>query len=80
MQLIDGKKISEEIKAEILVETKKFIKENKLNWLNASDLKGWNGKAIEDYFVYATPTMFFVDSKGKIEAKPLTSDEIRKIF
>ncbi|MBU0475578.1 MAG: TlpA family protein disulfide reductase [Bacteroidetes bacterium] len=58
----------------------KFIKSNKLDWLNVSDLKGWNGKAIEEYFIYATPTMFFVDSKRNIISKPLTIDEIKSVF
>lgn len=58
----------------------KFIKENKLNWLNVSDLKGWNGNAVEDYFIYATPTMFFVDGKRNIISKPLTIDEIKVDF
>jgi len=62
------------------IEWTKFIKENKLNWLNVSDLKGWNGKAVNDYFIYATPTMFFVDRKRNIVSKPLTIDEIKSAF
>jgi thiol-disulfide isomerase/thioredoxin len=38
-----------------------FINTNKLQWLNVSDLKGWDGKAVLDYNIYATPTMFIVD-------------------
>jgi thiol-disulfide isomerase/thioredoxin len=43
-----------------------FVRENNLNWLNVSDLKGWDGKAAEEYFIYATPTMFLVDKNMKL--------------
>lgn len=43
-----------------------FVRENNLNWLNVSDLKGWDGKAAEEYYVYATPTMFLVDRNMKL--------------
>ena len=43
-----------------------FIKTNKLDWLNVSDLKGWEGKAAVDYFIYATPTMFLADKENKL--------------
>ena len=52
-----------------------FAKKNKMNWLNVSDLKGWYGKTALGYYIYATPTMFVVDSERKIIAKPLTFDE-----
>ena len=58
----------------------KVIKDYKMNWINASDLKGWSGKAAEDYSIYATPTMFLLDQNKKVESKPLEIEEIRKIF
>ena len=57
-----------------------FIKTNNLNWSNVSDLKGWDGKAATDYFIYATPTMFLVDKQLKIIAKPITIDDVKKIL
>lgn len=58
-----------------------FIQNNKLgNLLNVSDLKGWNGKSANDYFIYATPTMFLINSEKKIISKPLTFDELKFIF
>jgi peroxiredoxin len=62
------------------VEWIKFIKDNNLNWLNVSDLKGWSGKAASDYYIYATPTMFLVDKARKIIAKPLTIIEMKELF
>lgn len=58
----------------------KFIKDNNLNWLNVSDLKGWNGKAAKNYYIYATPTMFLIDKNRKIIAKPLIVKDIEKLF
>jgi thiol-disulfide isomerase/thioredoxin len=43
-----------------------FIRTYKLDWLNVSDLNGWNGSAASDYFLYATPTIFPVDKERKV--------------
>lgn len=43
-----------------------FVKMNKLDWLNVCDLKGWEGQAVLDYYIYATPTMFLVDKNIKL--------------
>jgi peroxiredoxin len=56
----------------------KFIKRNNLKWVNVSELKGWNGKTALDYYVYATPTMFLIDSNKKIIAKPITFEGLLK--
>jgi len=57
-----------------------FIKTNKLDWLNLNDPKGWNGAAATSYSLYATPTMFLVDKDKKILGKPLTIEELQKMF
>jgi len=55
-----------------------FVKTNNLNdWINASDLKGWEGKAALDYFIYATPTMFLVDKDKKLIGMPKTVEELK---
>jgi peroxiredoxin len=51
-----------------------FVQTNNLSWINVSDLKGWNGEATKDYFIYATPTMFLVDRDKKL-LKMVTSLE-----
>ncbi|MCF6270222.1 MAG: redoxin domain-containing protein [Melioribacteraceae bacterium] len=58
----------------------KLIKDYKLNWLNVSDLKGWSGKTMLDYYIYATPTMFLVDKNRELISKPMTSSEIFDVF
>jgi thiol-disulfide isomerase/thioredoxin len=57
-----------------------FIKNNKMNWLNVSDLKGWGSKAASDYFIYATPTMFLLNLERKIIGKPSTIDELKQLL
>ncbi len=60
------------------IEWAKFLVENNLKWLNASDLKGWDSQAAESYYIYATPTMFLVDKDKKIIAKPLTIEDLKQ--
>jgi len=57
-------------------EWKNFIEQNNLNFIHVSDLKGWDGDAAKEYFIYATPTMFLLDSTKKIVAKPITFEEL----
>ncbi|MCL4549363.1 MAG: redoxin domain-containing protein [Bacteroidetes bacterium] len=68
----------------ISLDTKKedwivFAKNNCDSFINVSDLKGWDGKAVNDYFVYATPTMFLVDKQLRIISIParLTDLELK---
>jgi peroxiredoxin len=55
-----------------------FSKENCPDLLNVCDLKGWDGNAPNDYFIYATPTMFLIDKERKIICKPITFDDLGK--
>lgn len=57
-------------------EWKNFVDKNKLNFMNVSDLNGWDGEAAQKYFIYATPTMFLLDNRKKIIAKPITFGEL----
>jgi peroxiredoxin len=57
-----------------------FIKKNELNWVNACDLMGWNGKAVRDYFIYATPSMFIINNKKELISKPETIKELKNYF
>lgn len=59
-------------------EWQKAVDEGKYTWLNCSDLKGWDSDAAIDYNVYATPTMFLVDKKNTIVAKPITFKELKE--
>lgn len=57
-----------------------FVKNNNLNWMNVSDFFGWDGQATLDYFVYATPAMFLIDSDMKIIGMPKTIEELKKMM
>ncbi|HSW55550.1 MAG TPA: TlpA disulfide reductase family protein, partial [Ignavibacteriaceae bacterium] len=43
-----------------------FVRNKNLDWLNVSDLEGWDGTAAIDYYLYATPTMFLINKERKI--------------
>ena len=47
-----------------------FIDELKPQWITAHEPLGWYGKVPTDYHVYATPSLFLLDSKRTILAKP----------
>jgi peroxiredoxin len=53
-----------------------FLKEQKLNWINVSDLKGFAGKSADDFNIYATPTVFLLDREKKILSKPISLREV----
>lgn len=57
-------------------EWKNFIDQNKLDFINLSDLKGWDSSTANEYYIYATPTMFLLDKQKKILAKPITFEEL----
>ena len=55
---------------------KNFVKKNNLDFIHVSDLKGWESDAAKKFFIYATPTMFLLDSSNRIIAKPTTIEEL----
>ena len=55
-----------------------FVQKNNFSWINVSDLKGWFGKAAQDYYLYATPTMFLINNKQEVIAKPVNVEEVRR--
>ncbi len=57
-------------------EWKNFIDQNKLDFINLSDLRGWDSSTANEYYIYATPTMFLLDKQKKIIAKPITFEEL----
>jgi len=48
----------------------------KLNWMNASELKGFDSEAADLYNIYATPTMFLLDKDKIILSKPISYREL----
>lgn len=56
----------------------KAIEIDKLNWLHASDLKGWKSDLAKEYGIKSIPTSFLVDAQGKIIAKDLRGEDLEK--
>lgn len=52
----------------------------KLNWINVSELKGFDGKSADLFNIYATPTMFLLDRNKKIIAKPISYRELEVVL
>jgi peroxiredoxin len=84
-QVYDLYKDQKEKKFEVLavsIDTSKtdwlnFVRTNNFNWVNVSDLKGWDGQAVLDYYIYATPTMLLVDKEKRLLILPKNLDEIK---
>jgi peroxiredoxin len=55
---------------------KNFVEKNNLDFIHVSDLKGWESDVAKKFFIYATPTMFLLDSSNRIIAKPTTIEEL----
>ncbi|MCF8301702.1 MAG: redoxin domain-containing protein [Bacteroidales bacterium] len=56
------------------------VEENKLDWINVSELAGWETQAARDYNVFGTPTYFIVNNNREIVAKPQTVKAIGKFL
>lgn len=56
----------------------KAIDDDKLNWPQVSDLKGWDNAAGQLYEIKAIPMNFLIDPQGKIVAKYLRGEELNK--
>jgi thiol-disulfide isomerase/thioredoxin len=84
-QLYNNQKIKEVEVVAVSIDTSKsdwqnFINTNKFSWINVRDSDGWEGKSVQDYFIYATPAMFLVDN-NKILINILTDiDQIKGIL
>lgn len=48
------------------------------NLIHHTDLKKWNGQAVKDYHVYATPTIFLLDNKREILLKPFSLEQLNE--
>jgi thiol-disulfide isomerase/thioredoxin len=57
-----------------------FVQKNCPDWINLCDFNGWDSKAANDYYIYATPSMFLVDNSNKILAKPTTLEQIKQLI
>jgi thiol-disulfide isomerase/thioredoxin len=56
----------------------KAIKDDKLAWKHVSDLKGWENAAGKVYGIRSIPSNVLIDKEGKIIAKNLRGEDLRK--
>ena len=55
---------------------KKFIRDNKLGWINVTDL--YNQTNFRNYYdIYSTPVIYLLDEQKRIIAKRLDTEKIR---
>jgi len=53
------------------------LEKNELRWANVAELEGWDGKIIQQYYVYATPTFLLIDPNLRIRSKPTGLAELK---
>lgn len=56
----------------------KAIKDDKLPWIQVSDLKGWKNEAAQYYNIGSIPSNFLLDQDGNIIAKNLRGADLEK--
>jgi len=59
---------------------KKLIAENKLDWINIAELKGWDGPIVEEYGIVATPSIYLLDANKTIIGKPGNISELKSLL
>ena len=52
------------------------ITADEINWIQTSDLKGWEAQGSLDYGVQAIPATFLIDPHGTIIARDLNPNEL----
>ena len=46
-------------------------------WVSTCELKSWEAKAVKDYFVFGTPTMYLLEKDNKIVLKPNSEKQVQ---
>jgi thiol-disulfide isomerase/thioredoxin len=52
-----------------------FVKD--FPWVSTCELKSWEAKAVKDYFVFGTPTMYLLDIDNTIVLKPSSEKQVQ---
>ncbi len=60
-------------------ELREIITGEKLNWIHISPSESWESKIVDDYLVYATPTMILLDKDHRIVLKPNNYEELKML-
>jgi thiol-disulfide isomerase/thioredoxin len=59
-------------------DVKDFIEQEKLDWIHIWDGLNWDSPNATEYKVYGTPTIFLLNEKHQIIAKPMTYPDLEK--
>ena len=59
---------------------KQAVAGKSMDWINIAELKGWEGKIVSDYYIYATPTILVLDKELDILAKPTGIRELKRFL
>lgn len=55
------------------------VRNEKLNWINVNDLKGWEGPVVEQLGVLGTPAMFLLDHELKLLGRASSFESLQRI-
>ncbi len=55
---------------------KELISKSDFRWINVNENKGWDNQVMNDYNIYATPTILVLDKNKKIISKPTNLQEL----
>lgn len=58
-------------------EWENFLQSNNMDWVNVSDIKGWDCVSADKYFVKTITTTYIIDQDGKIVDKLLKKEALR---
>lgn len=58
----------------------KMIRDNTMEWINVSDLKGPDSDALMDYNAWTTPVFLLLDENKKIIARPFNAEQIMDVL
>lgn len=56
------------------------IKDDKIDWIQVSDLLGWDSAAAQAYLIQAIPATILLDRQGRIVAKNAHASELERIL
>lgn len=52
-----------------------YVEQEKLNWINVSELKGWQSRAVELYSINGTPTYYLIGNDNRIAGRYSTFEQ-----
>jgi peroxiredoxin len=57
-----------------------YMDDHPADWITVADFKKWKGELVQQFDIYATPTMFLLYRDRTILAKPLSIDDLKTVL